>query len=456
MARFDPVYGSLRSAAAAVRRGQVSSAELTQAVLDRIAKLNPKINAICWSFAEQAIEAAKAADQARGSAAGKPFHGVPITVKESFGVAGSPCTWGLAEHKDYRSKTTAMAVRRLTDAGAIVVGKTNVPPNLQDWQSYNSIYGVTNNPWDLTRTPGGSSGGSAAALAAGLGFASIGSDIGGSLRVPAHFCGIYAHKPSINVVPLQGHLPGPFSDVPTNAPLELPVAGPMARSPRDLLEMLRVLGGPMGPDTKAYRWLMPAPRHRTLADFRVGYLIDDPRCPVTSEAGAVFENAIDQLSRAGVKLEKGWPERVDPIAHQRPYMNLMLSTGMALPELKYNDWANDNRVRFMMRAVWESYFESHDVFVCPVAFTPAFPHDHSADTRTRKIGDRPYMDMMFWQHQPVLAGLPSTAVPAGRTKSGLPVGLQIIGPYLEDATPLEFAALIEPVIGGFVKPPDFA
>ena len=233
---------------------------------------------------------AKNADEAlsQGKSAGV-FHGVPITIKESFAVAGHPDTWGIPAFRDSKSPKNSDVVERLqADAGAVLVGATNVPVALGDWQSYNPIYGQSNNPWDAKRTPGGSSGGSAAALAAGLGYLSVGSDIGGSIRVPAHFCGIFGHKPTLDLVSMQGHLPGGNSSSPDFSTL-LAVAGPLARSAADLLAALKVIGGPTAWDAKAWKWTMPEPRGRSLKDFRVGYVIDDPIAPPTAEVKALLE-----------------------------------------------------------------------------------------------------------------------------------------------------------------------
>ena len=240
---FTPAFATAAETAEAVRRKRISASELLNMTFQRIDRHNPTLNAIVWQDREQAMARAKQADEAlaRGNASGA-LHGVPVTIKESFAYRGSPNTWGLPPLKDANSPRTAVAVERLESAGAIVVGKTNVPVMLGDWQSYNPIYGTTNNPWDLTRTPGGSTGGGAAALAAGLGCLTIGSDLSGSIRIPAHFCGVYGHKPSLELVSMAGFQPGPWDGSP-GYPMDLSVAGPLARSARDLALALNVLGG---------------------------------------------------------------------------------------------------------------------------------------------------------------------------------------------------------------------
>ena len=410
------------------------------------------------------------------------FHGVPITVKESFAVAGHPCTWGFPPLRDSKAPKNSDVVNRLlSDAGAVLLGATNVPVALADWQSYNPIYGQTNNPWDVKRSPGGSSGGSAAGLAAGLGYLSVGSDIGGSIRVPAHFCGLFAHKPTLDLVSMQGHIPGGNPGLPDFSTL-LAVGGPLARSASDLLAALKVLGGPAGWDAKAWKWQMPEPRARSLKDFRVGYVIDDPIAPPTPEVKALLENAIDRLGRAGAKMKPGWPEGLKPAELLANYKFMLgaffYSTAppeeqerqrKAFPDLmaaknsgalsSFADWQQQNFRRLAYRAQWQAYFNQVDVFLSPVAFTAAFPHDHSEPQDQRTIatsaGPRHYMDMLNWIAPATLTGCPATVAPVGRTPQGLPVGIQIMGPFWEDATPITFADLLAKEIGGFTPPPGY-
>jgi amidase len=298
---------SALQAAEAIRTKKISSLELTRHVFERIELYNPALNAFAYQLKDAALAQAQKADDAlaRKEATGV-FHGVPIQIKESFAVAGQPRTWGIPTFKDARPPQNSAAVDRLLGAGAVLIGGTNVPVNLSDWQSYNPVYGTTNNPWDVSRTPGGSSGGAAAALAAGLGYLSVGSDIGGSIRVPSHFCGIYGHKPTLDLVSLRGHLPGGEFAPPGFSTL-LAVAGPMARSASDLLAALKVLGGPEGWDAKAWKWELPPARAQKLTEFRVGYVLDDPIAPPSPDVRAVLEKTLENLGRAGVKLKAGWP-----------------------------------------------------------------------------------------------------------------------------------------------------
>ena len=306
----DLDFASAVAAADAIRRGEISSVELTQRMLDRIARFNPKLNAIVTLTADAALARAKAADEARarGESWGR-FHGVPCTVKDTLETAGVRTTAGSPQYTGHVPTRDAAIVARLRAAGVVILGKTNVPPLAADWQSANPIFGVSNNPWDLTRTPGGSTGGGAAALAAGLTFLEPGSDIGGSIRIPAHFCGVYGHKPTLNVIPQRGHIPPPPGVI--VPPPALPVVGPLARSAADLLAAMEVLGGPEGDDARAYRWTLPPARSTRLTDYRLGFVLDDPACPVASDVREVLARAIDGLRRAGVKLEEGWPTGVN-------------------------------------------------------------------------------------------------------------------------------------------------
>ena len=477
---FDADYGTAMGAAEAIRTKKVSSVELTRHVLRRIEQVNPKLNAVILVFAEESLERARQADAAlaKGENWG-PFHGVPITVKESYGMKGVPGTAGVPEWKDFRPSRNSAAVEKMLGAGAIIVGKTNVPVMLADWQSYNPIYGTTNNPWDVKRIPGGSTGGGAAALAAGLGYLTLGSDIGGSIRMPSHFCGVYGHKPTLELVSMRGHVPPPI-DPAVRVFSDLSVGGPMARSAEDLRQALLVIGGADGDDSKAWKWTIPAPRQKRLRDFRVGCVLDDPICPVSSDVAAVLEKAVSRIEQAGAHVERRWPATVQPKAQLDTYQYLLgsvMNTRLPPPVLEqmraaykenpkdplvasafepHGRWLAESLGRIQARAAWQAYFETHDVFLCPTGFVAAFPHDHSEPQQARKLdtpaGKRNYMDLLTWMTFATLSGLPATTAPVGLTASGLPVGLQIIGPYLEDATPIEFAAQMAEVVGGFVAP----
>jgi amidase len=480
--KFDPNFGSATQAVKAIRGGVISSRELTEHVFKRIRKHNPKINAFITLLEEQAMEQAKKADEltARQKASAR-LHGLPIVVKDTFATAGVRTTAGAKQFENYIPKEDAVAVARLKQAGAIIVGKTNLPEFAGDWQSYNQIAGVTNNPWDLSRTPGGSTGGGAAALTVGFSFLEIGSDIGGSIRIPSHFCGLYGHKPTLDVVPLAGHIPPPPGVL---APAELPVAGPLARSAEDLLLELGVVAGAAPGEAIAYRWSLPKPRKARLSDYKIGFVIDDPYCPVDSQMKEVLVRAIDALRKKGVTLAEGWPKEVNPTAmHDNYFFLLSAILNAATPEAalkpmqeavksgikdpwlsgalaSHREWTRQTEGRYRARAVWQAFFKDYDAFLLPVDFTPAFPHNHAnPDILARKIrtteGEREYRDQTRWICFATLTGCPVTVAPVGRTKAGLPVGVQIMGPYLEDATPIDIAWKMSEIIGGFTPPPGY-
>lgn len=477
------VFSSASEAARAIRERRITSMELTEHILERIELYNARINAIVTLMREEALKRARAADEAlRRVELWGPLHGVPITVKDCFEVSGVRTTAGSPSLKDHVPEHDAVAVARLRGAGAIILGHTNVPIMAGDWQSYNKVFGTTNNPWDLERTPGGSTGGGAAAVAAGLSFLSLGSDIGGSIRVPSHFCGVYGHKPTLNVVPLRGHIPPPPGS-PPGPPPYLPVAGPLARSAEDLKIALEVLGGPDAEDAKAYKWTLPPARGASLSDYRLGYVLDHPACPVSSDIKRVMKAAVEALhGRVGV-LEEGWPPGVDPVEQYTTYRFLLASNAaQSLIDDEYEEkrrqaqdqdgsyepiiaraWtaphkhfqAEDGK-RMAARALWQEFFETHDAFLLPVSFLPAFPHDHSHPFWNRRLptpeGPRRYEELLFWISFATLTGLPATVAPIGRTRDGLAVGIQIMGPYLEDATPIDVAAKMSEVTGGFRSP----
>jgi len=473
---------------AALVARKVSALELAQDAIGRIERHDAKINAVCVRDFGRALEAARAADTALARGETRPLLGIPLTVKESYNVAGLPTTWGIPAQKDFRPPEDALAISRVKDAGGVILGKTNVPLGLGDWQSYNDIYGTTNNPYDLGRTPGGSSGGSSAALAAGYGPLSLGSDIGGSLRVPAFDCGIYAHKPTFALAPSRGHLPPPFPPLPMDR--DMAVVGPMARCALDLSLLLEVIAGPDPLEAgKAYRLALPPPRHSELKNFRVLVIDTDPVMPTNAVVRAAIDRLAANLGKAGVKVERESTLLPDFAASSRLFMRMLMSflavtfppevyagalaaaanlpahdTGLQAERLRgialsHRDWVSAEGARGQLRAQWRALFASFDAVICPVMPTPAYPHDHSAEQEKRRINidgkDFAYPDQLAWPGIATLPGLPATAIPVGLSPEGLPVGVQIVGPWLEDRTPLKLAELIEREFGGFVPPPEF-
>ena len=481
-------YRSAKELAAALSQKKVSSVELLEYSIKRIETFDPRINAVVVRDFDRARVAAKAADEALARGERRPLLGIPIAVKESFNIAGLPTTWGIPKFKDFTPTEDAVAVARFKAAGAIIFGKTNVPLELGEWQSYNEIYGTTNNPWDLARTPGGSSGGSAAALAAGFGPLSLGTDIGGSLRAPAHYCGVYAHKPTWGLVPFRGHTPPSFPPIPRD--IDLAVAGPMARSASDLALALDVLAGP--DETRGgigYRLALPATRREDLKSFRVLVIDEHPLLPTASTARGALDRLSQRLVKTGTKVARESPLLPDLAESARVYMRLLVSVIAAFwpPDLyrqtqeranalkpddsslaaervrgavvTHRDWMAADGARAKLQQQWSALFNEWDVVLCPPMPTLAFPHDHSLPLSARRIEidgkDYPYFDQSVWAGVATLPGLPATAAPIDRSETGLPIGVQIVGPYLEDRTTIAFAELIEREFGGFVPPPGY-
>ncbi|MEU8824848.1 amidase [Streptomyces sp. NPDC048636] len=479
------IFQTAEELVAALRAGEVSSVELTEEAIARIERDDKAINAICVPDFDRARAAARDADQARARGEDRPLLGVPVTVKESYNIAGLTTTWAIPEHRDFIPAEDAEQVRRLKAAGAVVLGKTNVPFGLQDVQSFNEMYGTTNNPWDHARTSGGSSGGSAAALASGFGALSIGSDLAGSLRTPAHFCGVYAHKPTLGLVADRGMVPPTTPALPT-AP-DLAVVGPMARTARDLVLLLDVMAGP-DPLTLgvAHELRLPPARHERLRDFRVLVLDEHPLIPTGSAVRAGVDRVAAALVDAGAHVERHTPLLPDLTEAALLYTQLLFSSSVArfpveayeqlrtraaglgaddrsldaarLRGMAFNhrDWIEANSRRELHRHGWRRLFAGFDAVVCPITPTPAFPHDHHPDPRERRLDidgvEYPYFDQLVWAGLATMPGLPATAIPAGRSPEGLPVGVQLIGPMFEDHTPLRLAELLERKIGGFRIP----
>jgi amidase len=454
------VFQSATDAADMLRRKQVSSLELTELLLAQIDAVNPSLNAVIELRREEALQEAVMADKQLADGPRGPLLGVPITIKEAFNVAGMHTTWGNPAFKDYVAGSDATVVQRLRRAGAIAVGKTNTHFMLADFaQTFNDVYGSTANPWDTARTPGGSSGGSAAAIAAGMSFLEFGSDLVGSIRIPASFCGVYGLRPSVGIVPLTGlQVPGSPS-VPSEMSYMCAV-GPLGRSVRDLRLALNVTAGPERSAASAYSWRLPRSRHTRLEDFRVGVVLDDDSAPLAGEVATVLSDAVDALNRAGATVVEGWPGGVDPVKEYESF-GFLVQLFFAFQEpgegfARISQFiAHENR-RMAARAAWCRYFDDIDVFVCPANFTAAFPHDARPfvqRTITTSEGERPYDSQPFWISHASLPGLPAAVAPIGRTSGGLPVGAQIIGPLYEDDTALTFAEQLGGVVGGYEPPP---
>ncbi|ASK36128.1 glutamyl-tRNA amidotransferase [Alcanivorax sp. N3-2A] len=469
-----------------IKDREVTAEAALEYFIDRVERYNGPLNAVVVQRFDEARERARRADQAleQGQLWG-PLHGVPMTVKETFEVAGWPTTAGIPEMRDHISEHNSVAVQKLLDAGAVIFGKTNVPPFASDLQSYNDIYGTSNNPWNTELTPGGSSGGAAAAVAAGLTPLELGSDIGGSIRTPAAFCGVCGLKPSWGVISTRGHIPGPPGAL---ARRDISVSGPLARHVEDLEQALDVLAGPDQEEAVGWRLALPEARHRTLTDYRVGAWIDDPRCPVDRPIRDALEALLGTLRDQGVAVnDTARPRGFDLSEAHDVYYHLLTGTmGAGLPDGLYEklrqaageasprasdyrtlfargatqshaQWQRSHERRMRMRESWAEFFQQYDVLLCPVVQTLPFTHRHEPgpDQRTLTINgeEQPYMDILVWAGLAGAVYLPAVTLPIGVSDDGRPLAVQIIGPYLEDRTALAFARELQARLPAMPSPP---
>ncbi len=478
-------FKSATELAAMIRRREIGAEELLEHYFERVDAHNPALNAIIWQDREGARATARAAD--RKTLAGgdlPPLHGVPMTIKESYNVAGAPTTWGDPAFRDNIAREDCVAVERLKAAGVTLFGKTNVPLMLADWQSYNDIYGATCNPWDPTRTPGGSSGGSGAALAAGLTGIEAGSDIGSSIRNPAHYCGVFGHKPSWGVCPPRGHaLPGVL------APSDISVIGPLARSADDLEAAFDAMAGPDEMEAAGYRLELPGPRVPDFRGLRVAVMLEAEPSDVDSVYRDLLQDLVDRIAATGAVVSDTARPEIDMKALHECYILLLrAATSARQPEavlreheeavrsldpgddsyyarmargnmMMHREWLSWREKRQHFRWAWHRFFQDWDVLLCPVAASTAFPHDREGERHERTIRvnnrDAPTTDQLFWAGLNGMAWLPGAVAPAGLARDGLPGGVQIVGPFLGDRTCIHTARLIEREFGGFQPPPGY-
>ncbi|MCZ6656595.1 MAG: amidase family protein [Gammaproteobacteria bacterium] len=441
--------------AAKLRNKEIGSEELARYFISRIERYDEKLNAVVVRDFDRALDAAKEADKklARGQVGG-PLYGLPMTIKESYDIAGLPSTWGVPEAAQNIAQADSVVVERLKNAGALFLGKTNVPINLGDFQSYNEIYGTTNNPWDLTRTPGGSSGGSATALAAGLTGLDSGSDIGGSIRNPSHFCGTYGHKPTLGIVPSRGQQP---PGVPPGAQHpDLAVVGPMARSAEDLALAMEIVAGADILTSPGWRLELPPPRMASLRGLRVALWADDPVAPVDSEISTRVHEIGERLDKLGATVSDSARPGFAAQVYNDTYLGILqgIMSGPA-SDLKFFDYQVMHGRRGHFRTEWQRFFHDWDVLICPTTATTAFVQDQS-DINARTINvnghQQPYFQQVFWAGLATLSYLPSTVFPTGLSERGLPIGLQAMGAEFDDRTTIEFARLLAREIGGYQSP----
>lgn len=459
MPDMDLLDRSAGEIVAALATREVSAVEVTDAAIARIETRDGPINAVVVRDFDTARKAAQSADQALAHGDRRPLLGLPMTVKESHNVEGLPTSWGSPGFSGWTAPEDSLGVARLKAAGAIILGKTNIPPFLSDWQANNPIYGRTHNPWDLSRSPGGSSGGSAAALAAGMVSLEFGSDIGGSIRVPAAFCGVYGHKPTYGLIPQRGHSPPGLDPGPT----PLAVVGPLARHASDLDLALGVLAGPENDDARGYVLRLPPPRHQQLSDYRVLVLDRHPVAATDGEIGGAIDRVAGRLETMGATVARSSDLLPDLAAQHRIFMGIVgsvMSRGVpGAVSMSAHDWMNLQDAQVAFRRRWATLFDAFDVVLTPPFGTVAFPHVDEPDNAKRilTIEGRatPYFDQIAWPGVALLPNLPATVAPIGQTLGGLPVSIQIIGGYLEDRTTIAFAGLLAREFGGFRAPPGF-
>ncbi|MGW0737481.1 amidase [Streptomyces sp. NPDC002851] len=465
---------------AALRGKEISSRELLELALERHDAVNPGLNAVVTLDADRAREAADRAD-AHLARTGRPLgalHGLPVTVKDSFETAGLRTTCGADDLAAHVPDRDADAVARLRAAGAVIFGKTNTPAYCQDVQTGNALFGTTRNPHADGHTAGGSSGGAAAAVAARLAAADLGSDLAGSLRLPAHYCGVFALRPSRGLISPRGHVPRPPGWL-TSGDMLTP--GPLARTAADLALLLDVLAGPAPADAPAWRLDLPAPRHPRLADYRVGIWTDDPHCRVDAATRQLLDRAAELLEGTGAALDRD-TRPVDLPASDRLFTTLMFATSTAAtPDeafraeteaaagladddhgprafllrsrtQRHRDWLRADEERAELAARWAEYFTDHDVLITPSAPTAAPPDLTGTPLPQRRLTvdddpNRSYFDQTTWANLTGHVGLPSATVPVGRTEGGLPLSVQVVGPYLGDRTVLAVAEELSRLLG---------
>jgi Asp-tRNA(Asn)/Glu-tRNA(Gln) amidotransferase A subunit family amidase len=459
------------SIAEQIRQKKVSAVEVVEVHLARVERLNPKLNAFVQVDAEAALRHAHEAELAvmRGDELG-PLHGVPVSIKSSVEVAGFRCETGTRLRVGIEATRDAVLVERLRRAGAIVLGTTNCPELLMAWETDNLLYGRTNNPWDLSRTPGGSSGGEAAAIASGCSAGGVGSDGGGSIRVPAHFSGICGLKPTPGRVPASGHFPvsvGPFA--------LLGVVGPMSRTIEDLKVLFAVMQGPDDGDPSAAPVPLRWPTAVEINKHRVGYFEDDGRTPVTPETRAAVRKAADGLRSAGFDVQPFRPEGLET-ARQLWWKFFGGAGSMLLgpmcrgheaelsPILKefnsrvardvphtadtlLDTWIQRDVVRMQVL----EQMRDIPVLLCPVASIPAFRHgERTWNIEGKKVD---YLDAWSYCEWFNLLGMPGAVVPVGKSAEGLPIGVQVVAKPWQEELALSVAGEVERTCGGFEPPP---
>jgi amidase len=460
----------------ALARGEISSRELAELHLSRITA-EPEVNAVVTFDPEAVLAEAGEADRRRAHGAVAPLLGLPVLVKDSIETSGLRTTCGAPDLADHVPDRDADAVALLRRAGAVVLGKANVPSYCQDLQTSNPLFGTTPNPHDTTRTAGGSSGGPAAAVAAGHAPLALGSDLAGSLRLPGHYCGVFTLRPSQGTVPTRGHIPRPPGWLTSGDMLTL---GPLARSAEDLDLALDVLASPGPGDAPAWRLELPMPRRTALREYRVGLWSDDSYCGVDADTRKVLDHVARELRRAGVRVDDTI-RPVDLSASDELFTGLMYATGSATADpgdfarecaqadglapddrspgavylrartIRHSAWIQADERRHRLRAAWATYFTDHDALITPAAPTAAIEDQTHRPIPERHLTvdgrRRGYWEQTTWANLAGHVGLPAATVPIGHTGAGLPMGVQVIGPYLHDRTVTHLAGLLADLAG---------
>lgn len=465
----DGIYPSAGGALNALRCGETSARLLLEACLDAIDADNDKVNAVVHVDRHGARAAADACDAAikRGDHVSS-LHGLPVTIKESFDVQGMPTTWGDPARAGIVTKSDSTVARRLRAAGAVLIGKTNIPEYLGDWETDNRLFGGTRNPYDLDRSAGGSSGGSAAAVASGFSYADIGSDRGGSIRLPAHYCGVHGLKPSWGLIPMLGHSVSGDRREP-----DIGVAGPITRTAGDLTLLLTALTGPMEPGRT---WPLPAPRFSSLNGIRLAVMLDHPACPIDNVYRAVLDRFVGHLSDQGISIDMSARPDID-LDRATEVMNFLVraETSTELDDdayqqrakiaydadptvcdfrrlnahgsvLPHRDWLRLHEERLGFCDVWRTFFEMYDFLLCPASASTPPPFRRVDDVTTRTIpvngSEMPVLAQHFWYGLASLCYLPAQAAPLALLDRGLPVGIQVIGPRFGDLDVIALSGLL--------------
>lgn len=487
-------FASASALMASLSDGSTTSAALVEHYRSRIERFNPAINAVvATNWDAVADQARRADDERRAGRPRGPLHGLPMTVKDSWETTDFVTACGNPAWRDHRAAQDAVIVARLRAAGAIIMGKTNTPLLAMDLQSYNEVYGTTGNPWDTARTCGGSSGGAAAALAAGLTPVEFGSDIGGSLRNPAHYCGVFSHKTTWGLVPGQGHMPPPPG---TLVDPDLGVFGPMACTAQDLDLLLGLTAGPL-PQGDFPPYVLPAPQSVRLDELKLAYWSRDDFCPFEPVVEARIDESIARIGGAVQSLRPAWPagltmagvhdlytqlltaeisgglpdsaftvmQAMAPWTHMLGWLGSAARGGRAAfisaSTMTYRQHERLREARGRLAHAAHDFFLAHDALLMPVMPWTAHEHLHSGDITSRRLpssaGQRPYADGLVWIGLATLLGLPATVVPIGCASDGLPVGLQIIGPRWQDRKTIAIARALEQAgLCGFAPPPGFS